>query len=335
MRNANRWQRVGLVAVSLAALTTLVRAHFLGSNQPQRLDPAAWGGDHVGKPIPTYMTGDECLFCHRDKVGTTWSANRHNLTIRPFEEDSLPRAARKDLSAKKVAEDIKYVLGNKQRQRFLKSARAYGQLELLSVEWVPPRNGKPGKLTATERPHWDAARFGNACAGCHTTAVEAKSRAFAALSLDCYVCHGNVPAGHTKKPELAHLSPKRKDHARVVTSICAQCHVRAGKAKSTGLPYPNTFVTGDNLFRDFRVDFSDHAFEKLSVADRHVLENVRDVVVFGKESLTCLSCHDVHGRSSKKHHQVPRSDYCLNCHQAEGRKRDVKPFSSHSKTCGY
>src|SRR5262245_58524454 len=124
MRNAIRRQCVGLVAVSLAALTTLVRAHFLDSNQPRRLDPAAWGGDHVGKPIPTYLTGDECLFCHRDKVGTTWGANRHNLTIRPFGEDSLPPAAQKELSAKKVAGEIKFVLGNQQRQRFLKPAKA-------------------------------------------------------------------------------------------------------------------------------------------------------------------------------------------------------------------
>jgi hypothetical protein len=336
MRNAVRCRRVALAVVFLAALTAaLVRAHVLAPEAPKNLDPAAWGGDHVGKPVPEYMTGDECLFCHRDKVGAKWGANRHNLTLRPFEKGSPAHAALKASPAKNVAEDIKFVLGNEQRQRFLKPAQAYGRLELLSVEWTPPRQNKPHKLMHAERPHWDAATFGNACAGCHTTAVEPKTKAFAALSLDCYVCHGNVPAGHTKKPELAHLSPRRKDHARVATSICAQCHVRTGKAKSTGLPYPNNFVAGDNLFRDLQVDFSQEVLVTLSAADRHVLDNVRDVVVFGKESLTCLSCHDVHGRSSKKHHQVPASDYCLICHQAGGRKRDVKPFSSHSKTCGY
>jgi predicted CXXCH cytochrome family protein len=305
------------------------------SGQPQRLDPAAWGGDHVGKPVPQFMTGDECLFCHREKVGTTWAANRHNLTLRPFEHASPARAALKESPAKQVAEAIKFVLGTHQRQRFLKPAQAYGQLELLSVEWIPPGNTQPGRLTGTQQPHWDSGRFGNACAGCHTTAVDTKTRAFAALSLDCYVCHGTVPDEHTKKPELAHLSPRRKDHPRVATSICAQCHVRMGKAKSTGLPYPNNFVAGDNLFRDFQVEFSHQELEKLSDADRHVLENVRDVVVLGKESMTCLSCHDVHGRSSKKHYKVAVSDYCLNCHQADGSKRDVKPFSNHNKTCGY
>src|SRR5262249_8364761 len=162
-----------------------------------------------------YTTGDECLFCHREKVGTTWGANRHNLTIRPFEEGSPAHAALKGSPAKKAVEEIKFVLGNLQRQRFLKPAQAYGQLELLSVEWTPPRTLDPGKLTGTGRPHWDGVRFGNACAGCHTTAVEPRTRAFAALSLDCYACHGIVPAEHTKKPELAHLSPRRKDHARV------------------------------------------------------------------------------------------------------------------------
>src|SRR5262249_15606796 len=292
MRKAICCQRVGFLVVSLAALTALGRAHFPAAPQPKRLDPAAWGGDHVGKPIPTYMTGDECLFCHREKVGTTWGANRHNLTIRPVEDDALARSVLKELPAKKAAEEVKFVLGNQQRQRFLKPAPAYGQLELLSVEWMPPRNGKPGKLTGTERPHWDADTFGNACAGCHTTAVETKTRAFAALSLDCYVCHGNVPAEHTKKPELAHLAPKRKDHARVATSICAQCHVRTGKARSTGLPYPNTFVAGGNLFCDFQGGFFDPSFEKLSPPDPHVLGHVRHAVVFRQEYPTCLSSHD-------------------------------------------
>ncbi|MBL8187601.1 MAG: hypothetical protein JNK38_06315, partial [Acidobacteria bacterium] len=32
--------------------------------QPKKLDPAAWGGNHIGKPIPEFAHGDECLFCH-------------------------------------------------------------------------------------------------------------------------------------------------------------------------------------------------------------------------------------------------------------------------------
>ena len=121
-------------------------------------------------------------------------------------------------------------------QHFLKSAKAYGKLDLLSVEWVPPRGKEPGKLVSPERPHWDIKTFGDSCAGCHTTAVDPKEKAFSSPSLDCYVCHGNVPAEHSKKPELVYFAAKRKDEPRVVTSICGQCHVRTGKSKNTGRP---------------------------------------------------------------------------------------------------
>src|SRR5438105_4008947 len=45
--------------------------------------------DHVGKPLPEYVTGDECLFCHRVQVADTWQQNPHARTVRPatVEED--------------------------------------------------------------------------------------------------------------------------------------------------------------------------------------------------------------------------------------------------------
>jgi hypothetical protein len=320
-----------LCLLALAATTS----RLVFSGEPKRLDPTAWGGDHVGKPIPEYATGDECLFCHRGKASATWGANRHNLTIRPLDPKSPAAAALKQPVAKDFADAVKLVMGNQQRQRYLRPSKEYGKLDLLSIEWVPPHDGKPGRLVSTERPHWDTTQFADSCSGCHTTAVDPKEKAFASPSLDCFVCHGNVPADHAKKPQLALLSPQRKDEARVVTSICAQCHVRSGKSKDTGRPYPTNFVAGDNLFRDFQVDFSDAALAALSVADRHVLENVRDVVVFGTETVTCMSCHDVHGGSSKKHHRVAQGGSCLTCHSPDGLKRERKPFSSSSKTCGY
>src|SRR5262245_23082454 len=328
--------RVRAAVWALAALLGVaVASRLLVADGPKRLDPAAWGGDHVGMPVPEYVTGDECLFCHREKVGRAWGANRHQLTIRAAGEGSPALGALKQSPAKGFADEVKLVLGGGRRQRFLRPAKEYGRLELLSVEWAPPRGDEPGKLLSADRPHWDARQFGQSCAGCHATAVDPKEQAFSSPSLDCFVCHGNVPPEHGKKPELAHLSPARKDPARVVTSICAQCHARTGKSQSTGRPYPTNFVAGDNLSRDLRVDFSDQGLGGLSTADRHVLENVRDVVVLGKESVTCLSCHDVHGRSSKKHHRVARGDSCLTCHHPEGPMRDVKPMSAGSKTCGY
>jgi len=301
----------------------------------QQLNPAAWGSDHVGKPVPEYLTGDECLFCHRADVGPAWTSNRHHRTIHEADVESTPLAAlKKSAPLQKFAEEVKLLLGGNQHLRYLKPAKCYGKLELLSVAWATSGNHEGGRLISPNNPHWDAQRFQEACAGCHTTGVDSKNQTFSSLSLDCYVCHGDANLQHSKDSSLMLLAKKRKDPARVVMSICAQCHGRTGNSISTGLPYSNNFVAGDNLFRDFKVDFSSERIAALNPADRHVLENVRDVVI-GKEEVTCLTCHEVHKQSSKKHHQVAQGDTCLNCHHPTGSKKIRKSYEVHSSTCGY
>ncbi|HLN33179.1 MAG TPA: hypothetical protein VK395_35945 [Gemmataceae bacterium] len=301
------------------------------SGTGKQLDPAAWGSDHVGKPMLEYVTGDECLFCHRTDIGPFWSKNRHQRTIREPEPDSAALAAlKKPAELKSLADDVQLLLGAGNHSRFLKKDSSYGKLDLLSVTW-----DRSGGLHKTEKPHWDGRKFADACAGCHTTAVDPQTRAFSAVALDCYTCHGSVTLDHSKNTQLIHLSKKRHDPASVIASICGQCHVRTGKAKSTGLPYPNNFVAGDNLFRDFQVDLSEKALQALSPADRHVLENIRDVVVLGKEETTCLSCHEVHKQSTKKHRRLLESPSCVTCHNATGSKKIRPAYEVHSHTCEY
>ena len=120
----------------------------------------------------------------------------------------------------------------------------------------------------------------------------------------------------------------------MVVSICGQCHLRTGTAKSTGLPFPNNFVAGDNLFRDFQVDLSDQQIRGLNPADAHVALNVRDVIVSNQQEVTCLSCHDVHQPSGAKHHRVAGGGLCATCH-LPGAKRERIPYEVHSARCGY
>ena len=229
--------------------------------------------------------------------------------------------------------DLKVVLGGRQRLRFARPAQGYGKLDLLSLSYQPSQGTNGGKLIDADQPRWDGKRFGDACAGCHATAVDSKERIFSARALDCYVCHGEVSLEHSKNTALVYLSRKRKDSARVVTSICAQCHVRTGKSKSTGLPYPNNFVAGDNLFRDFHVDLSAEQIKRQNPADAHVLDNVRNVMLLEREDVTCLSCHDVHKESTKKHHLVQQSNLCLHCHNATGSKKFRRAYEVYSQTC--
>jgi hypothetical protein len=316
----------------LALLWMMVRCAL--AQQPPRLDPAAWGGDHAGQAVAEFTSGDECLFCHRD-VGPTWGTNRHGQTVRAANPDDAGLAALgKSPEFKSLADQVELLLGGRNQQRFLKRGEEHGRLDLLSTTWVPAMRDRQPILITRGSQRWDSRTFARGCAGCHATGVDSRKQTFSASSLDCFVCHGEPPAKHTTQGSLVFLSPHRSDSPRVVTSICAQCHLRTGTSQSSGLPYPNNFLAGDNLFRDFRVDLSDVAIQKLNPGDRHVQENVRDVVLLGRETVTCLSCHDIHKQSSQKHHVVASGDSCLNCHSAKSRK-DRVPYEVHSVTCGY
>ena len=302
--------------------------------EQKTVDPKAWGGNHAGKPVPEYVHGDECLFCHRNDIGSTWQKNAHGVTVRQREDapelaktlESLPALA-------EMAKQVEYFLGSRHRARLLKK-EGYGKFTLLNAQVALGGNGQPAKLIDHEKLAWDKVKFAGRCAGCHTTGVDPETRAFSEFGLDCYACHGAVDLNHSNDTSLVLLSKKRRNDAKAITSLCAQCHLRESKSRSSGLPYPNNFVAGDNLFQDLEVDWARADDQKLNAGDRHVWRNVRDVALYGNESITCLNCHQVHANSSFKHRRVLRAPICAECHQGEGFK-DVKRYEVHSALCEY
>ena len=234
--------------------------------------------DHVGKPLPDYVTGDECLFCHDRNVGITWQTNPHAWTIRPV--SIIP-------ATPTPPKEATHVLGSAARARWLKLS-GYGRFDLL----------------ASDSKTWQAGAFSNRCAGCHTTAVDPTTRAFSTFALDCYTCHGVVPGAHSGNTTLVWLSKNHERPPRLVVSICGQCHLRGGRSRSSGLPFANNFVAGDDLFADFQVDLKDDA------GDPHIYRNVRDVLEHGSAT-TCLNCHRIHGNATapKKDAHSPVCEY--------------------------
>lgn len=322
---------------ALAALAAAALLAAIATSAPpaaKRLDPAAWGSDHVREPLPQYTESGECLFCHRE-VGHSWQTNQHRSTVRrPQPDDPAIAALRDDPATNAIAEQVEFLLGDTRAQRFLKRSEAYGKVDLLSVVAHFGR-GRRARLESTDKVQWDGETFAAACAGCHTTAVDPETHAFSAPYIDCFACHGEPPAEHANDASLAHLAKTGKDSPAVVTSICASCHVRFGKSKASGLPYPTNFVAGDNLFKDFEVDWTVADEAKLNPDDRHVMENVRDVVLYGEESMTCLSCHDIHADSSAKHRALPVVGYCQHCHDPGQPIKGHKIYPVHSKCCRY
>ena len=301
-------------------------------------DPAAWGSNHVGQPIPDYVHGDECLFCHRFNVGPGWQKNTHGITVRQTEDapeltalvTSQPALA---TSQPALAPQIDYFLGSRHHVRFLHK-EGYGKFALLNTRADLAPGGKTQSWVHLEKPAWDKDKFADRCAGCHTTAVDPKTRAFTAFGLDCYVCHGDVSLDHTHDTSTIWLSKKHQNDALSVTSICAQCHLRAGHSKATGLPYADNFVAGDNLFQDYQVDLAKADDPSLNPGDRHVFENVRDVLLNGGKTI-CLNCHRVHDQSTSRHRLVLTGPICLECHNATGPKKAIKPYVVHSEICEY
>ena len=297
-------------------------------------DPAAWGSNHIGKPIPEYVHGDECLFCHRNDIGTTWQKNAHGVTVRQGEDaPELQAIVRKQPALSSVATQIEYFLGSRHRVRFLKKD-GYGKFALLNTQAVLGPDTQVEEWIDVGKLSWDKERFGNRCAGCHATGVDPTAKTFTAFGLECYTCHGDVTLEHTKNTSLMWLSKKRRDDARVITSICAQCHLRLGKSRSTGLPYPNNFIAGDNLFQDYEVDLAKADDESLNPGDRHILRNVRDVVLRGQLATTCLTCHQLHAISTEMHPKAAVGPICSDCHGAK-LTVVVKPYAVHSTLCEY
>ncbi|MEK6235849.1 MAG: hypothetical protein N2C14_14160 [Planctomycetales bacterium] len=332
------WAAAATLAPSVNFVPTVRAQDKPAAKNRQRLDPAAWGEDHVGQPVPEFMTGGECLFCHRKVVGPTWGDNPHATIFRRAGSDSAAMKALRESDAGEHAKTVEFLLGSGRQVRFLKRGPRYGQLELLSATWRPhPKQDKKsaaGKLEHPTKPRWDRTMFGESCAGCHATGIDAETAAFSVMGIDCFACHGDIRIEHAKKPGTALFSKRRKVPARTVISACGQCHARTGKSRSTGRPHANNFVAGDNLFRDLQADLSDAKLKTAAFGDRHILENIRDVALLGDSTLSCVSCHGVHKPSADKHQQLAWRRLCSVCHE-ENLELKPRPARVRNRVCGY
>src|ERR1044071_9080313 len=213
-------KRLKLVTLVFVFLLTSLLYFEASAQQPQKPpDPKAWGSNHAGKPVPEFVHGDECLFCHRNDIGPGWSKNTHALTVRHREDAAELQGILKQPSLAATADQVEYFMGSRHRVRFLKK-NGYGKFDLLNAQAEPGSGGQAARLIDYEKPSWDKEKFANRCAGCHATAVDASTKAFSEFGIDCYTCHGVVDLKHTGDISLIFLSKKRRSDARAITSTC-------------------------------------------------------------------------------------------------------------------
>jgi len=300
------------------------------------------------KPYPEFMHGDECLFCHRNDVGENWLENAHTITVRQKEDaPELVKVLASQPALASLAPEVGYFMLGRGRVRFLKK-EGYGRMEILSTQAVvgPPVRSKSGVVTDRPvrewvnlaNPAWDKNKFQDRCSGCHMTAVDSTTKQFTEIGHDCFTCHGDTPSEHTKDSTKVMLSKKRKDDPKAVVSLCAQCHLRGGKSKATGLPYAYNFVPGEDFFQDYQADFSKADDKTLNPGDRHIYWVAREVIQRGETKVTCLSCHQVHTQTVKLHwtafrYRGSNPQVCFFCHSTEGTY--TPGYVVHSALCEY
>jgi hypothetical protein len=296
------------------------------------LDPAAWGESHAGVPLPESETGGQCLFCHEETLEPNWNGNHHQLFIRPA--DASPEGIEAFAEAgveQALLEEITHVMGGGRQHAYLRLAEANGEADLFG----PRYNAEKKIAVQLTDAGWKPSVFNDTCASCHATGYDTTTGHFQSLSLDCMVCHGDLPMSHADNPTEALFSKTAATPPHVEISICGSCHIRSGVSKSTGKPYPNNYIPGDNLFIDLEVDWNTASLNKLNAADRHIVWNAREVVLYGNEEMTCTTCHDVHDQSTLRHQELEEQRYCFICHAGKDTRSGFQGNRVRSEVCGY
>lgn len=322
----------------LAALGFIFNAEQKAAGQQSRqIDPAIRGKDHVGKTYPQLSGSDKCLNCHRADVGRFWIRDWHFLTLRgKYHEDHLaPEIETLDSHSdyKTFTGEINYILGGRDAVRFLKRS-SDSRFELLTIGIKRRKEGHPAKWFATAKSDWESSKFSEKCEGCHTSGLNSETKLPFEYFVGCESCHGPYNPKHANNAAFIRFSKKSRETAQMIASTCGSCHLRGGRSRSTDRPWPNNFVAGDNMFKDFVFDFALSDDPYLNPIDKHVQQNIRDIAMRGKVDLTCLSCHALHPSNTEKHQQRQRSAYCMICHESDSYK-SLKHYEAHSSVCEY
>ena len=65
-------------------IASIMLVAVVDASTPLRAADSKESNHHIGKALPDYVTGDECLFCHRRDIASGWKVNAHQLTLRPL-----------------------------------------------------------------------------------------------------------------------------------------------------------------------------------------------------------------------------------------------------------
>jgi len=217
---------------------------------------------------------------------------------------------------------VHYVMGSGNHAKTFLHRNARGQLIELPLGWYAEKGGTFGM-----NPGFDSIapptrrKIDEDCMACHNAYPKG---AVIPEGIDCARCHGDgskhaaIAASRGARTEAirsAIVNPARLPRARK-DEVCYQCHLETTSGRLPGMIRrfdrpPYSYQPGEPLSNVFF--YFDHApgkghgekFEIVSAAYR-----MRQSACFFKsDSLTCVTCHDAHGKP-----RDTRRAPCLGCH---------------------
>lgn len=212
-----------------------------------------------------YVGARECSSCHSD-LSRTHQESPHSLALIDERDDEFYLA---DFDAGEEVrmftppgedeprafeqEDAIFAVGmGRYVQRYLFELDR-DEYAVLPAEWNPATESWQSYGDVANWPDAPEYQFSANCAGCHTTAFNARRGRWEDNGVQCEACHGPGSV-HLDEAEDGGNSPSDRElraiRGAIVLSpdpmICGQCHIR-GTAPEDGLPYPVEYLPTQNL----------------------------------------------------------------------------------------
>jgi predicted CXXCH cytochrome family protein len=294
-----------------------------------------------------------CRDCH-EAIYDRWSRTRMaNILV---DVNDRPEVVVGDFSTPNEfvtfdRDDVDFTYGSKWKQRYF--TRVGDDYFVLPAQWDVVnrvwRNYNP--MNEWWVDHYPADQMqrpsGPLCDGCHSVDYDIQTKTVSEWNVGCEKCHG-PGAAHAENPEFDNIvNPARLDHVEG-NDVCIQCH---SQGQPPGNPigglyfdWPVGYVAGDRLadywhLEEHRLgeETSTHFPEGSAHKNRMQGNDFVQSAMYTK-SVSCWSCHDVHGTDNNADLIKPAQSLCLTCHGPESpagpRGNSLEQHTQHSEDKG-
>jgi predicted CXXCH cytochrome family protein len=316
--------------ITLTALLLVLSAATRVRSQTA-VRPNAQARAAVGSPQASYVGSQTCQRCHASTY-ERWSKTRMANVVRDprqHPEAVTPDFSKPDPLLTFKLDDVALVYGSKWKQRYFR--KVGNDYFPLPAQWDVTHKIWRAYFVQPNTDWWvpfypaDNARrpTGPLCDGCHSVNYNVQTKAVTEWNVGCEKCHG-PGSEHVRQPTVANIvNPAKLDFVRA-NDTCIQCHSQGQPLKNpiAGQYYdwPVGFNQGGDLKDYWRLEehklgdltfthFPDGTGHKNRMQGNDFVQSL-----MYRRSVTCFSCHDVHGTANNADLIRPASSLCTTCH---------------------